>query len=156
MSVTRYLSRFSIREHFHKSKGFVQKNICFPFKCILCYELPLSSQWVCLGEPKSPFYPLTLLPSHLLLHRGFGGRLYKLAKDQEAPGSSFFKTDDRRSLFRCEIQSSLIEINPRATELHTSPSRRRSRPVQHFNYSDRSNLILYYNFQSGPGDQETK
>lgn len=88
MSVTRYLSRFSICEHFHKSKGFVQKNICFPFKCILCYELPLSSQWVCLGEPKSPFYPLTLLPSHPLLHRGFGGRLYKLAKDQEAPRSS--------------------------------------------------------------------
>ena len=55
-------------------------------------------------------------------HWGFRGRLYKLAKDQEAPGSSFFKTDDRRSLFRCEIQSSLIEINPRATELHTSPN----------------------------------
>ena len=71
---------------FTSLKDLSKRSIFIPFK--ICYELPLSSQWVCLGEPKSPFYPLTLLPSHPLLHRGFGGRLYKLAKDQEAPHSS--------------------------------------------------------------------
>ena len=100
--------------------------------------------------PADPVAPLLLQCYTVTL------RLWRQALQisQRPRSSSFSKTDDRRSLFRHEIQSSPIEINPRATELHTSPSlswpKERSRPVQHFNYSPRSNLILYYNFQIGP------
>ena len=128
MSVTRSLiSRFTISKPFHKPKGLAglkKKRVYLSLsRCILCYELPLSSQWVCLGEPKSPFYPLTLLPllppsSSLTLR--LSGQALQISHRPRS--SSFFKTDDRRSLFRCEIQSSPIEINPRATELHTSPT----------------------------------
>ena len=106
---------------------------------------------VYLEAPKSPSCPLTLLPPCLSSTEAFEAtthepNLLKLAKDQEAAPHSP-KTDGRRSLFRCEIQSSPIEINPRATEIHGSPKagQEESAGLAFQLLWPPSNLILYYN-----------
>ena len=124
----------------------------------------LLSSRVYLDTPKSSFNPLTLLPSSATAEvwkadstncQGGARRPHTGCwRSPSPPPRQMIWARLLVSVFPVKSRVAPIEINPRWEEHssihHPTPNLAGStRPRQHFNYSDRSNLILYCDAQLG-------